>query len=279
MLLTTPREVLYCRGRSTSLAVRAAIVHNNDKLENQSAPLRGRVSWGNGPSTARPFTFETFWPLNLVCSTRPSESTPTHWLAKCELQKERAYLMGVWDFVKGAGAKVGIGGDDEEEKKDEKPAAGAEDKAAAAAKKVAARKRAERRAAAVEANKEARRATGLEKYVRDLGLEIKDLDVRYDDGKVTVTGDAPDAATREKVILAIGNTSDVETVEDNITVGGADGEESDLHVVVKGDTLSAIAKERYGDASKYPAIFEANRPMLKDPDLIYVGQVLRIPEI
>ena len=50
-----------------------------------------------------------------------------------------------------------------------------------------------------------------------------------------------------------------------------------MHLVQKGDTLSAIANEYYGEAMKYPTIFEANRPMLKDPDLIYPGQVLRIP--
>jgi nucleoid-associated protein YgaU len=44
-----------------------------------------------------------------------------------------------------------------------------------------------------------------------------------------------------------------------------------------GDTLSKIAREFYGDANAYMRIFEANRPMLKDPDLIYPGQALRIP--
>ena len=47
----------------------------------------------------------------------------------------------------------------------------------------------------------------------------------------------------------------------------------------KGDTLSGIAKTVYGKASKYPVIFEANRPMLSDPDKIYPGQVLRIPPL
>ena len=45
----------------------------------------------------------------------------------------------------------------------------------------------------------------------------------------------------------------------------------------QGDSLSRIAKEMYGEASKYPLIFEANQPMLKDPDKIYPGQLLRIP--
>ena len=53
--------------------------------------------------------------------------------------------------------------------------------------------------------------------------------------------------------------------------------EARFHTVVRGDTLSAIAKQFYGDAGKYNAIFEANRPMLSHPDKIYPGQVLRIP--
>jgi nucleoid-associated protein YgaU len=44
-----------------------------------------------------------------------------------------------------------------------------------------------------------------------------------------------------------------------------------------GDTLSKIAKEAYGDANAYMKIFEANKPMLSNPDKIYPGQKLRIP--
>jgi len=54
---------------------------------------------------------------------------------------------------------------------------------------------------------------------------------------------------------------------------------SKFHEVARGNTLSKIAKEYYGDGSKWPIIFEANQPMLKDPDLIYPGQVLRIPPL
>ena len=53
--------------------------------------------------------------------------------------------------------------------------------------------------------------------------------------------------------------------------------ESRFHVVVSGDNLSKIAKQYYGDANKYPLIFEANKPMLTHPDKIYPGQALRIP--
>ena len=55
------------------------------------------------------------------------------------------------------------------------------------------------------------------------------------------------------------------------------GQESTYREVKSGDTLSKIAKEAYGDATAYMKIFEANKPMLKDPDKIYPGQQLRIP--
>ena len=57
----------------------------------------------------------------------------------------------------------------------------------------------------------------------------------------------------------------------------ADEPQSNMYTVVSGDTLSAIAKKEYGDANKYMKIFEANQPMLSDPNKIYPGQVLRIP--
>lgn len=50
------------------------------------------------------------------------------------------------------------------------------------------------------------------------------------------------------------------------------------YVVVKGDSLSKIAQRQYGKASSWPRIYEANRGIIKDPNLIYPGQELRIPE-
>jgi nucleoid-associated protein YgaU len=57
----------------------------------------------------------------------------------------------------------------------------------------------------------------------------------------------------------------------------ADNPYTQTHVVRKGDTLSKIAEEYYGDARLYPKIFEANRDILKDPNKIQPGQKLRIP--
>jgi nucleoid-associated protein YgaU len=81
---------------------------------------------------------------------------------------------------------------------------------------------------------------------------------------------------REKVVLAVGNTEGIAKVDDQIEVVKKEPEAT-YYTVVKGDTLSKIAKASYGNPMKYPVIFEANRPMLTDPDKIYPGQVLRIP--
>ena len=52
---------------------------------------------------------------------------------------------------------------------------------------------------------------------------------------------------------------------------------SRTYVVVKGDSLSAIAKREYGDAKEWRRIYDVNRDIIKDPDLIYPGQTLRLP--
>ena len=61
-----------------------------------------------------------------------------------------------------------------------------------------------------------------------------------------------------------------------VPVPGAGGET--IHVVVSGDTLGGLAQKYYGKASRYMKIFEANKDILKNPDLIKVGQKLRIPK-
>ena len=106
--------------------------------------------------------------------------------------------------------------------------------------------------------------------IQDLGLELTEA--------LVVTGKTMTNAEREKVILAVGNIDGICVVEDQIEVTNPEPEAT-FHVVQKGDTLSKISKEVYGDAMKYPVIFEANKPMLKDVNLIYPGQTLRIPQL
>ncbi|HEX6704880.1 MAG TPA: peptidoglycan-binding protein LysM [Albitalea sp.] len=119
----------------------------------------------------------------------------------------------------------------------------------------------------------------IQKYVADQGLSAKNLEITYDGATsaVTVRGEAPDQATREKIVLCCGNVQSVAQVHDEMTVAKAAEPAGTFRTVKSGDTLSKIAKEAYGDANAYMKIFEANKPMLKHPDKIYPGQVLRIP--
>jgi nucleoid-associated protein YgaU len=121
-------------------------------------------------------------------------------------------------------------------------------------------------------------ANALWHLVRDLGLEIENLNIQFDDGTAAVTGTTETQAEREKVVLAVGNVEGVARVDDQITVVAPEPAAT-FYTVVSGDTLSGISLDHYGNAMKYTVIFEANRPMLENPDLIYPGQVLRIPPI
>lgn len=124
------------------------------------------------------------------------------------------------------------------------------------------------------------RATALTGLVQSLNINIQNLEIVVSDDVATVYGEAGSQGDREKAILAIGNVDGIATVDDRLSVTAPDPEpEAQFYEVKKGDTLSKIAKEFYGSANKYPVIFEANKPMLKDPNLIYPGQVLRIPPI
>ena len=160
--------------------------------------------------------------------------------------------MGLFSFIKNAGAKVfGIGKTDAEEAAE---------------------------AAAAELKLEEAAARKLEETIKDLQLQVEDLNVFIDDDAATISGKAYDQATKEKVILVVGNSNGIATVDDQMTVEHVEPE-AQFHTVVSGDTLGKIAKKYYGNAMKYPVIFEANKPMLTHPDKIYPGQVLRIPAL
>ena len=158
--------------------------------------------------------------------------------------------MGIFKFVREAGEKVGLGK--------------------------------EERAAAAEAEQderleELREGNRLLRLIRDTGIGIENPKVTYDDGVATIYGTAPSQMARETAIIAIGNVAGVEAVDDRMEVAEP-APEAVFYTVKSGDTLGGIAKEHLGDASRYPEIFETNQPLLKDPNLIYPGQVLRIPQ-
>ncbi len=131
---------------------------------------------------------------------------------------------------------------------------------------------------AMEQDRERAKGKSLENHVRTFGIDVEGLRVDFDDEAATVFGTAKSQQDREKVALIVGNVEGVSKVDDRMRVVAPEPE-AQYYTVVRGDTLSKIAKQYYGDAMKYPVIFEANKPMLKNPDLIYPGQVLRIPPL
>lgn len=137
------------------------------------------------------------------------------------------------------------------------------------------------------------------KHITDLGLKLKPFSVvaHQKDKMVSLIGFAETLQDKEKAILAAGNIKGVEKVDDRLKVGSPPARaaastspeqapepdatempDSQFYTVKSGDTLSKIAREFYGNANKYPVIFEANKPMVSNPDRIYPGQVLRIPK-
>ncbi len=178
--------------------------------------------------------------------------------------------MGIFDFMKDAGEKIFKPGEDRKEK-------------------------------------------AVEKHLQGLGVDVSGVKVEVEGSKAILGGHVQDQVAREMVVLVAGNIVGIESVDDRLTVwrttaaaapatgnvaitpsagstpgagatvssesaGSNGGWQSRTYTVRAGDTLSGIAQDMYGEASKYSLIFEANQPMLKDPDKIYPGQVLRIPQ-
>lgn len=168
--------------------------------------------------------------------------------------------MGIMSFFKEAGEKL----------------FGHKDTEAAAQQAQAAPDSTALQAAAAAANQKA--GSAIEAYIAAQSLGADGLQVTFDGATstATVAGTAVDQATKEKILLCCGNVTGVAQVNDLMTVAQP-ADESRFHTVVRGDTLSAIAKAYYGNAGAYMKIFEANRPMLGHPDKIYPGQLLRIP--
>ena len=168
-------------------------------------------------------------------------------------------MMGLLDFVKDAGEKLfGIG------------------KAKATMQEAAAAPTDE---AKVKAANDAA-SDAIVAYINSQNLSATGLVVAFDGASSTVTvyGVAPDQATMEKIVLCCGNVAGVGAVKNMMSVDKSEPE-AKYYTVVSGDNLSKISKSQYGDPNKYMKIFEANKPMLKDPDKIYPGQVLRIPPL
>lgn len=151
--------------------------------------------------------------------------------------------MGLFQFVKNAGAK--LFGKDEKVSEEEK-------------------------------------AKELLNHIRRFNLRTEGVTASLSGATVTLNGTVDTLHEKNRIIMAAGNIDGVEAVQDNIAIEEVvevKEDEVQFYTVKSGDYLSKIAKQVYGDANKYNIIFEANKPMLSDPDKIYPGQNLVIPRL
>lgn len=136
--------------------------------------------------------------------------------------------------------------------------------------------------------KETDKAVLILNHIRSFGFDTSSINAQVEGDLVIMTGRVDTIANKNRILVAAGNVEGISKVEDRLAVLPPSGEipvilpvepEKQFYTVVSGDTLSKIAKRMYGNANKYPVIFEANTPMLKHPDKIYPGQVLVIPPL
>ena len=150
--------------------------------------------------------------------------------------------MGLFSFIKDAGAKLFGGSESAEEK-----------------------------------------AAKVQEHLSKYNFDLSGVKLSVDGETVIVSGEAKNIDEKQRILATAGNVDGITNVEDKLTLKEPlkieiPDIQKTMYTVKSGDTLSKIAKEVYGDANKYPKIFEANKPMLKDPDKIYPGQVLYIPQ-
>ncbi|PWJ80191.1 BON domain-containing protein [Pseudaminobacter salicylatoxidans] len=170
--------------------------------------------------------------------------------------------MGMFDFVKSVGKKLGFGGEEEQ----------------------------------------APQADALKKELDSHKLGTDKVQVEVQGDKAVLKGVVADQSIFEKAVIAVGNTLGISKVEADelkivppesglkldsnvdmtaVVAASTPAKAPVFYTVKKGDNLWKIAEAQYGKGkgAKNNIIFEANKPMLSHPDKIYPGQVLRIPDI
>ena len=149
--------------------------------------------------------------------------------------------------------------------------------------------------------------------LREAGLDPSGLKFGFSSGSITVSGQIADESERQEILRVLSAIPGIDNVEDQLVIAAeavaetgveppasttevAEPQPSDDYVdpaesatpaegeprtytVASGDTLWKIAEHFYGNGSHYPKIFEANTDVLEDPDRIFPGQKLVIPDL
>ena len=126
-------------------------------------------------------------------------------------------------------------------------------------------------------NRDEEAAEKIKKHIEESNPGIEGLQVEVKNGVVSMSGQATSAEAMEKAVLMAGNVQGVSEVNIDKLQAPPVQAKVEYYIIKKGDTLSAIAKQFYGKANDYPKIFEANREVIKDANLIFPGQKIRIP--
>lgn len=122
-------------------------------------------------------------------------------------------------------------------------------------------------------------AEKIQEHIEADNPGVEGLAIKVEDGVAKVSGKAKDQSAFEKLVLMAGNVLGIKEVQaDELEMEQPATVEVEYYEIQKGDTLWAIAKKHLGNGAEYTKIFEANREVIKDPDLIYPGQKIRIPK-
>ncbi|MGV6809511.1 MAG: peptidoglycan-binding protein LysM [bacterium] len=120
-------------------------------------------------------------------------------------------------------------------------------------------------------------AEKLQAHIAEDNPGIQDLSVEVEGDTAVLKGEAETPEALEKAVLMAGNTLGIGAVEASEVSAPEQTAEVEFYDIQEGDNLWKIAVQFYGDGTKYTKIFEENREVIKDPDLIFVGQKIRIP--
>ena len=118
----------------------------------------------------------------------------------------------------------------------------------------------------------------IKEHIEEDNPGINDLLVAFNNGIVTLSGNAKSPDALEKAILMAGNVKGVSQIINKVKSALPLSSNVDYYEIKSGDTLWAVAKKHYGDGNKYTKIVEANKEVIKDADKIFPGQKIRIPK-